>query len=167
LALHTKGFKAKFEMACSLHSLARKMTQRTPQTVRDNNKVTSWKERCGVAFQAMDAKLQGRTVFELIIEAMKLCHQAQLRGQPISKIGRLEKRLRDALICWFCENCPDMPANGSVGAKSNETMNVDVQLSETTNVDVQLSETINIGIENLGYDDFAENSDWDMPASSP
>jgi hypothetical protein len=76
------------------------------QIEKDNRSIWKRKEVLGQRFFAMNELLRTRNRKELILAARMLQNDRRL-----VKIDRIARRNRDALICWYCETCPDILNN--------------------------------------------------------
>jgi hypothetical protein len=79
------------------------------QTEKDNVSLSARKTALGSKFDAMKDFLKGKTKVELLFAARLL-----RKERNIEKVDRVAKRHRDALICWYCESCPDVLNANSV-----------------------------------------------------
>jgi hypothetical protein len=75
----------------------------TRQTLRDVAAVKRRVASCGELFDVMKKSLKNVTKTELLTHAQFLITQLSL-----PPCDRMCRRNRDALICWFCENKPDV-----------------------------------------------------------
>jgi hypothetical protein len=73
------------------------------QTEKDKESLATRKMALGSQFGAMKDFLKGKTKGELLFSARLLRKERNLQ-----KVDRAEKRHRDALVCWYCESCPDV-----------------------------------------------------------
>jgi hypothetical protein len=79
----------------------------TPQTKRDQLMVAREVVAIGPPFLIMAEKLGKYSKTQLVEMAAGL-----FAGSPKKKIGRLPRRYRAAMICWFCKNAAWMMNSG-------------------------------------------------------
>jgi hypothetical protein len=73
------------------------------QTARDNDCVQQRIAACAAIFPDVKARLKGGTKDELLKYAEDIAQQRHL--PPPDRVCR---RSRDAVICWFCANAPNV-----------------------------------------------------------
>jgi hypothetical protein len=83
------------------------MARATTQTQRDADKTRKRIEETSL-YKEMEQFLRQWKKSLLLWEAMTYWRSETNKGRPIAKVGRVENRRRDALVCWFCENHPEV-----------------------------------------------------------
>jgi hypothetical protein len=80
------------------------MALRSRQTQRDKNAKKNRQEQCGGAFDVMSQKLAPYSKLTLLREAKAFCEKEKMEGREIAMPDRIDRRLRPALITWYCQN---------------------------------------------------------------
>ena len=112
----------------------------TRQTAIDQERSNERRRIAGGIFHRMSAVLV-RVIHGKATRVALLRMAAALASQKGITIDRGSKRLKDSLICWFCENCPEIACGGMQPAKAPETVDANwMDPIEPPCIDITLSE---------------------------
>jgi hypothetical protein len=81
--------------------------RRNLKTILENQKVQDEIAATGASFEPMKTGLAHYSKEKLLEWALKMCRQTNHDIQPPN---RTERRIRAALVCWYCKWAPDFPA---------------------------------------------------------
>jgi hypothetical protein len=85
----------------------RQTESRNRKTILENQKVQDEIAATGASFEPMKTGLAHYSKEKLLEWAVKMSRQTNQNIQPPN---RTERRIRAALVCWYCKWAPDFPA---------------------------------------------------------